>query len=201
MAKWPTPVRAVDVPSPFGTTRAHACGPADGRPTVLLHGGGSSSSCWYANVAALSRENRVYAVDRIRDAGRSVHDGRPIRRPHDLAEWLDAVADGLGLQDFALCGHSYGGWQALDYTLRRPQRVSRLALLDPTDCSGPVVNRVKARPRVSNGESEREESRARPKAAGPRIGAAERIECSSRAGDLRVNAHHATRVEPILSPR
>ena len=31
-------------------------------------------------------------------------------------------------------GHSYGAWLALTYTLRNPDRVDRLALIDPTDC-------------------------------------------------------------------
>jgi pimeloyl-ACP methyl ester carboxylesterase len=48
--------------------------------------------------------------------------------------WLDAVLTGLGLHIVRLCGHSYGGWLALGYTLHTPQRVSHLALLDPTLC-------------------------------------------------------------------
>jgi pimeloyl-ACP methyl ester carboxylesterase len=33
-----------------------------------------------------------------------------------------------------ICGHSYGAWIALTYTIAHPDRVARLALLDPTDC-------------------------------------------------------------------
>ncbi|MFC8201637.1 alpha/beta fold hydrolase [Streptomyces sp. NPDC057298] len=131
---WPVPVDRMDLTSAYGTTRVTACGPADGEPLVLLHGGGATSAVWFANVADLSRTRRVYAVDRIGEAGRSLPGGRPVRSADDLLDWMDGVLDGLGLGRADLCGHSYGGWIALTYALRTPQRVRKLALLDPTQC-------------------------------------------------------------------
>lgn len=131
LAQWPVPVSPVDVPSAYGTTRVNVCGPADGVPLVLLHGGGATSTVWFANVGELTRTHRVFAVDR---GGRSVFDGAPFTTVNDLTAWLSAVFDGLGLESAALCGHSYGGWVALNYALHAPQRVRQLALLDPTEC-------------------------------------------------------------------
>ncbi|MDH6128293.1 alpha/beta hydrolase [Kitasatospora sp. GP82] len=132
--RWPVPVERLDLTSAYGTTRVTACGPVDGEPLVLLHGGGTTSTVWFANAADLSRTRRVYAVDRIGEAGRSVPGERPIRSVDDLLDWLDGVLDGLGLDRTDLCGHSYGGWIALTYALRAPKRVRRLALLEPTQC-------------------------------------------------------------------
>ncbi|MDH6576028.1 alpha/beta hydrolase [Kitasatospora sp. MAP5-34] len=132
--RWPVPVDRIDLPSAYGTTRVTACGPVDGEPLVLLHGGDTSSPVWFANVADLSRTRRVYAVDRIGAPGRSVRGDRPVRSVDDLLDWLDGVLDGLGLARTDLCGHSYGAWIALTYALRAPQRVRRLVLLDPTQC-------------------------------------------------------------------
>ncbi|MFE8958486.1 alpha/beta fold hydrolase [Streptomyces iakyrus] len=131
---WPVPVDRMDLTSAYGTTRVTACGPTNGEPLVLLHGGGTTSAVWFANVADLSRIRRVYAVDRIGEAGRSLPGGRPLRSVDDLLVWLDGVLDGLGLGRADLCGHSYGGWIALTYALRTPQRVRKLTLLDPTQC-------------------------------------------------------------------
>ncbi|WP_405893047.1 alpha/beta fold hydrolase [Streptomyces sp. NBC_00104] len=135
---WPVPVDRMDLASVYGTTRVIACGPVDGEPLVLLHGGGATSAVWFANVADLSRTRRVYAVDRIGEAGRSLRGGRPVRSVDDLLDWLDGVLDGgldgSGPSRVDLCGHSYGGWIALTYALRTPQRVRKLALLDPTQC-------------------------------------------------------------------
>ena len=134
LGQWPVDVESVDVPSEFGSTHVHVCGPADGRPVVLLHGGGATSTVWFANVADLARTHRVYAVDQIGDAGRSVHDGRRLRTGADFSAWLDGFLDGLRLPAAALVGHSYGAWLALTYALHAPDRVSRLVLLDPTEC-------------------------------------------------------------------
>ena len=136
MARWPDDTRAVDVPGPFGTTHVQICGPADAPPVVLLHGGGGTSAAWFANAGVLGRAHRVHAVDQLGDAGLSVPSGRPIRRPEDFMAWLDGLLDGLGLESAAFCGHSYGAWLALSYALHAPDRVRRLALLDPTDCFG-----------------------------------------------------------------
>src|SRR3954468_708865 len=78
LARWPVAIDAVDVSSPYGTTRVHICGPRDGEPLILLSGGGATSTVWFANVGELSRAHRVYAVDVIGQAGHSVSNGRAV---------------------------------------------------------------------------------------------------------------------------
>jgi pimeloyl-ACP methyl ester carboxylesterase len=134
LARWPVPVEAVDVPSAYGTTRVNVCGPDDGEPLVLLHGGGATSTAWFAVAGELSGRYRVYAVDQLGDAGRSVADGKPLAGPGDLMAWLDGLFDHFGLHGAYVAGHSYGGWLALSYALHAPDRVGRLGLLDPSSC-------------------------------------------------------------------
>ncbi|MEU3996353.1 alpha/beta hydrolase [Streptomyces fungicidicus] len=134
LRNWPDGVTAIDVPTPYGSTRVHVCGPEDGAPLVLLPGGGTTSMAWYANAAALAAAHRVYAVDLIGDYGRSVHDGAPLRGAGDLTAWLDALFDELDLDGAHLAGHSYGAWIALNHALHAPHRLGRLALLDPVQC-------------------------------------------------------------------
>ena len=52
--------------------------------------------------------------------------------------WLDETLDAAGVPDAVLVGHSYGGWLATRYALHAPDRVSRLVLLDPTECLSPT---------------------------------------------------------------
>ncbi|WP_445528868.1 alpha/beta fold hydrolase [Streptomyces cyslabdanicus] len=134
LARWPTGTAELDVPTPYGTTRVHAYGPADATPVLLLHGGGSTGAVWFANAPVLGTHHRLLAVDILGDAGRSVPGGRPLRTTADLMGWLDALLDGLSVSRTHLLGHSYGGWLALTYTLHAARRVDRLVLLDPTQC-------------------------------------------------------------------
>jgi pimeloyl-ACP methyl ester carboxylesterase len=135
-AKWPADREEFVVTTPFGATHVNACGPRDAPPLVLLPGGGGATSAsWFANVGDLARTHRVYAVDLIGEPGRSMREaGHPLRTVADLTAWLDVLLDALGAGMAALCGYSYGGWIALHYALRVPARVTRLALLDPTQC-------------------------------------------------------------------
>ncbi len=74
----------------------------------------------------------MHAVDLLGDAGRTERRGTPLKGADDLTAWLDALLDGLGLTRTHLCGHSYGAWLATRYALHAPQRIDRLALVDPT---------------------------------------------------------------------
>jgi pimeloyl-ACP methyl ester carboxylesterase len=134
LARWPVAVESAELQSPYGTTHVSICGPRDGKPLVLMHGRGATSAVWFANVVALSQAHRVYAVDIIEDAGRSVNNGRPVENLATFMDWLDRLFSALDLDNASICGHSYGGWLALNYALHAPPRVRKLVLLDPTDC-------------------------------------------------------------------
>jgi pimeloyl-ACP methyl ester carboxylesterase len=134
LTRWDVPVEQLELTDEFGTTHVNACGPADGPPVVLLPGHGATSPVWFAVAPRLAEQYRVYAVDLIVDAGRSSNTGRTPKTPDDLHLWLSGVLDGLGIDRASVCGHSYGAWIALTYAIAHPERVDRLALLDPTDC-------------------------------------------------------------------
>jgi pimeloyl-ACP methyl ester carboxylesterase len=134
LAKWPLPIDTIDVESDYGTTRINASGPAEGSPVVLLPGGGATSTVWFANIAALARGHRVFAIDPIGEPGRSVVGEKPIRAVDDLMSWLDQILDTLEVTRTSVIGHGYGAKVALDYALHRPKRVGRLVLLDPPSC-------------------------------------------------------------------
>ncbi|MEU2456694.1 MULTISPECIES: alpha/beta fold hydrolase [Streptomyces] len=133
-AHWPAGTSSSLVPTPYGATHVNSCGPVGAPPLVLLPGGGATSTVWSAQASLLGRTHRIHAVDLVGEPGRSVRGERPIRTVADLNAWLDALLGGLGVESAALCGHSYGGWIALRYSLYAPRRVGRLVLVDPTGC-------------------------------------------------------------------
>ncbi|WP_420121642.1 alpha/beta fold hydrolase [Nakamurella sp.] len=143
MRRWPPGTAVADLPSEFGLTRVYSCGPAQGRPVVLLSAYGATSLEWNALAHDLAADHRVHAIDVPGDPGGSVADGIPIDVPERMRAWLVGVLDGLGASSAHLVGHSYGAWIALDLALHgsggAPARVSGLTLLDPTMCFAPLV--------------------------------------------------------------
>ncbi|MGW5880494.1 alpha/beta fold hydrolase [Nocardiopsis terrae] len=130
LAEGPVPAEHLYLPTREGETFVLACGPEQAPPLVLLHGSGANTTTWFADLPAWSEHFRVYAVDLPGEPGLSAP-SRPDLATEAGALWLDDVFAGLGLEQTALAGMSLGGWTALDYAVRRPDRVTRLSLLCP----------------------------------------------------------------------
>ncbi|MBT8227549.1 MAG: alpha/beta fold hydrolase [Dactylosporangium sp.] len=128
--RWPVPSEHLRLPTGEGETFVVASGPRDAPAVVLLHGSGSTTAMWMGDIEAWSERFRVYAVDLVGEPGRSAP-SRPALASDAFARWLDDVLDGLGVARASIVGVSLGGWLALDYAIRRPERVDRLALLCP----------------------------------------------------------------------
>jgi pimeloyl-ACP methyl ester carboxylesterase len=127
---WPTPHDETRVATRQGETFVLSCGPKDAPPLVLLHGAQANIAAWAGDAAVWAGRFRVHAIDMIGEAGFSA-EARPSLDDDTHAQWLDEVLDGLGVARAAFVGVSLGGWLALDYAMRRPARVERLALLCP----------------------------------------------------------------------
>lgn len=130
LSLWPAPNRQLRIPTRAGTTFVVACGPEDAPVVLLFHGSGFNSVSWMGDVAAWSAHFRVYAVDVIGHPGLSA----PARPPYETdahAQWIEDVMQGLGVERAALVGISLGGWLAIDFASRHPERVSALVLLAP----------------------------------------------------------------------
>jgi pimeloyl-ACP methyl ester carboxylesterase len=130
LATWPVPAEHVRVPTREGETFVLVSGPQDAPPLVLLHGSGANASMWRGDVATWSQYFRTYAVDLVGEPGLSAP-SRPALNSNAVSRWLDDVLEGLGISSAAFVATSLGGWTALDFAIRRPERVTRLALLCP----------------------------------------------------------------------
>jgi len=108
-----------------------------GAPTiVLLHGWGASLYMYRHALDILPNNGiRTIAVD-LRGYGLS---DKPLAAySYSLTAYqadLDALFDELGADRIALAGQSMGGGLALRYALARPERVTKLALINPTALS------------------------------------------------------------------
>jgi pimeloyl-ACP methyl ester carboxylesterase len=130
LASWPTRSEQLRIPTCQGETFVLAFGPEGAPPLVLFHGGVTTSVMWFRSAAAWSQQFRVFAVDLIGEPGFSAA-SRPSMASDHYARWLDDVWVALKIECASVVGASLGGWLALDYAIRRPARVSSLALLAP----------------------------------------------------------------------
>jgi pimeloyl-ACP methyl ester carboxylesterase len=130
LKRWPVPNQQLRVPTREGETFVVRCGDESAPPLLLLHGGAGNAAMWIGDVAAWAEHFRVYAVDMIGEAGLSAP-SRPPLASEAHALWLDDVMQALSLRRASMVGVSLGGWLALDYATRRPERVESLVVLCP----------------------------------------------------------------------
>lgn len=96
-------------------------------PVVLLHGFLGSGVNWHSIARRLAEAGPVLVPD-LRHHGRSPH-ADPLDYPAMAAD-LAALFAARGLDEVVLVGHSMGGKLAMEYALRHPAQVARLAVVD-----------------------------------------------------------------------
>lgn len=104
-------------------------GSAAAEPVVCLHGIGQHGGIYEELGSRLAGEGRRVLAFDLRGHGGSGHEP-----PWSLATHVGDVLETLvaeGIERAALVGHSFGGAVAAELASAAPQRVERLALLDP----------------------------------------------------------------------
>jgi proline iminopeptidase len=103
----------------------------DGPPVIVVHGGpGLGHSYLRPGMDRLADRFRVIYYDQ-RGTGRSEIGDRTRMNLAGVIADLDAVREGLGLEEASILGHSFGANLALLYAARHPGRVASLVLANP----------------------------------------------------------------------
>ncbi|XP_061738547.1 1-acylglycerol-3-phosphate O-acyltransferase ABHD5 [Nerophis ophidion] len=102
-------------------------------PLVLLHGFGGGVALWAQNLDSLSSSGPVYALDLLGfgQSSRPMFSTDPEGAEDQFVEALEEWREKLGLEEMVLLGHNLGGYLSAAYTLRHPQRVKHLLLVEP----------------------------------------------------------------------
>src|SRR5512140_2527 len=100
-----------------------------GYPLLVMHGGPGGDHCTMLDLRKGADELKLVFYDH-RCNGRST--GAPVSSMtwENLTADADALREKLGFEKWAVLGHSFGGYVALEYALRYPDRLSHLVLLD-----------------------------------------------------------------------
>lgn len=105
-----------------------------GSPVVLLHGNWATSSWWEPVLERLPAGRRGLAPD-LRGRGLTTGGSNDHSIP-TYASDLRAFADELGLERFALVGHSLGSAVAMQFALAWPTRLTSLVVVSPAWIDG-----------------------------------------------------------------
>jgi len=102
----------------------------DGIPLIAIHGGlGFDHGYLKQMLGPLEGTFRVIYFDQ-RGNGRSQRVPLETITIRQLADDVDALREALGLERVAVLGHSYGGFVALQYATKHPERISHLICVD-----------------------------------------------------------------------
>ncbi|HEX8467086.1 MAG TPA: alpha/beta hydrolase [Allosphingosinicella sp.] len=107
-----------------------SAGPEDGEPILFLHGFPESHRTWRHQLQGLSDLYRVHAPDQRGFAASDRPEGVENYETDRIVADVMALADSLGLDQFTLAGHDWGGAVAWTAALTHPFRVKRLIIVN-----------------------------------------------------------------------
>jgi pimeloyl-ACP methyl ester carboxylesterase len=105
-------------------------GPADAPPVILLHGFPESHRTWRGIAPLLADRLLLIMPDQRGFAGSDWPTEVEAYRANVIVEDLFALADALGVENFALVGHDWGGAVAWAAAIGGNSRVERLAIIN-----------------------------------------------------------------------
>jgi pimeloyl-ACP methyl ester carboxylesterase len=109
--------------------RLHYVDEGEGRPIVMVHGTPTWSFLYRHLIKAFRPQHRCVAPDLL-GFGLSDRPETVSYRPEDQARRLAVLIDTLGLKDFTLVVHDFGGPIGLAYAIEHPDRVRSVVLFN-----------------------------------------------------------------------
>lgn len=132
-----------------------------GEPFLMLHGTGGHLEAFTRNLRELGQHYRVIAYDYPGHGWSTLTDHN--LELDEYCEHLLALMDVLGISRAHLTGESLGGWIAIKFAARHPERVNKLVLNTPggTMATPEVMERIRSLSQAAADDPSEERIRAR----------------------------------------
>jgi len=116
------------IAGPSGSLQAVVNGAGHATPILFAHSFAGSSVQWAPQLAHAGKSRPAVALD-FHGHGRSDSSAHAGYDVESFADDIGAIANDLGLERFAIAGHSLGGAAAIAYAAEHPERVAGLLLV------------------------------------------------------------------------
>lgn len=130
LEQWGVDYKELYITTSHGIAHVIVSGPKNAQALVLFHGMNASSTMWYPNAKALTKEYRIFAIDLLTEPGKS-YKTADFNNLEEITAWNQEVLWALKLDSFHLIGASRGGWLALDLALKHENNIKSMVLLSP----------------------------------------------------------------------
>ncbi|MBV62865.1 MAG: alpha/beta hydrolase [Nevskiales bacterium] len=111
----------------------------EGPDLIMVHGLAANRAFWFTGLAPMLRDRFRLTLYDLRGHGYSATPPSGYSAGQQADDLL-ALMDHLGIDQAPIVGHSFGGAVALEFAVRYPHRVSKLALLDAKiNCLQPTL--------------------------------------------------------------
>jgi pimeloyl-ACP methyl ester carboxylesterase len=140
---WKVPYIEEYVATSFGKAHVIISGPKEAKPLLLLHGMDASSTMWFPNSLAFSKNHRVYAIDFLIEAGKSEFKGNSLTID-EITNWYTEIFNYYKFKNFDIVGASRGGWIATLLTIQPNSKIDKLVLLSPAQTFDGIDQKRKA---------------------------------------------------------
>jgi pimeloyl-ACP methyl ester carboxylesterase len=140
---WPIPFEEIKVKTSLGVANVIVSGSKNASPLILLHGLNASSTMWYPNVEAFTKQYRTYAIDFIVEPGKSIPKKGNISK-EKIVRWYQEIFDHFKFKNITIVGASKGGWLAILLALEADTNIDRLVLLSPAQ----AITAIKVKKKV-----------------------------------------------------
>lgn len=128
LLQWHQPNRQITLETTFGDTFIIESGLKESPAILFLHGSGSNSAMWLADAMILSETYHVFAIDIIGECGKS-SENRAVFDNENYSNWIYEIIEKLELNSVSIIACSLGGWIAMDFSIKHPERIEKLVLI------------------------------------------------------------------------
>jgi len=100
----------------------------EGKPFLILHGWGSKSDRWMTVAKLLSGHGFQVIIPDLPGFGQSTNP-ETVWNLNDYTNFVNKFVEKLGLAEFHLLGHSFGGNMAITYSLKYSEKIEKMFLV------------------------------------------------------------------------